>query len=126
MARSCLLVVAAAFVTLTGCGDTPDSLSRENLAFMREAVSILESIKDDASAKAAVPRLKALNGRGKALDQRFKALKMTDAQIKAGIKPHEKEMHELVGEMGKALFKRHALIKKNPELAAAIESLGKY
>lgn len=126
MSRSCLLVVAVAFATLTGCGDTPDSLARENLTFMREAVAILKGITDDASAKAAVPKLKALNAQGKALHQRFEALKMSDAQIKAGIKPHEKEMHELVGEMGKALFSKHALIKKNPELGAAISSFGKF
>lgn len=124
MPRCCALLVAVSFLSLTGCADTPDSLAREQVALVRETVSILEGVTDEASAKAADPQLKQVRERGKSLKARVKALNLTEAQQKAALKPYEKELQQHTGRMTKVIYRVAHLASRNPELAEALQTLG--
>ena len=58
----CLMFALPIFVlvvSVSGCGSSPEALGQDQLATIREITTILEGIKDDASAEAALPKLDA-------------------------------------------------------------------
>jgi hypothetical protein len=57
-----------------------DGLFEENLALIEEATVLLRGIKDEPSAKAALPRLEKIGDRAAELTRQAKALKLSEAE----------------------------------------------
>ena len=71
-------------LAMTGCGDSIDSVQRDQEELMQEYLGILKSIKDDASAKAAAEKINGLFDRSYSIVKRIQALEtpQNQAQIK--------------------------------------------
>jgi len=64
-----------------GCGSSGlDGLFKEQLTLIEEATNLLNGIKDEPSAKAALPRLEKIGDRAAKLTQQAKALKLSQAE----------------------------------------------
>lgn len=77
-----------------GCGgDTHESLAAEVVPVMREMADTISTIKDEATAKAAKPKLERIAAKMKDLNTRREKLPApTEAQTKAMIEKYGKEM----------------------------------
>lgn len=53
-------LAAACLLNLTGCGDSHEAITVETIRALDEYAQVLESVHDDASAKAAIPRVTAI------------------------------------------------------------------
>ena len=96
MKRLLAFAAALTFVVCSGCGDSHESLTGESLSTMKELVSVLDGVKDEASAKSAKPKLKSLMEKLKDINQRQSKLPApTDAQVKAMDAKYGKQMEEI-------------------------------
>lgn len=101
MTRLALISVVTLLLAGNGCGgDTHESLAAESMPVMRDMVATLETVKDEASAKAAKPKLEAIAKKMKAIDERRRKLPApTEADIKAMLEKHGDEMEKLQEKM---------------------------
>ena len=93
----CLLALTSAlmFLVCSGCGDSHESLAGEGQSTMKDMVSVLDGVKDEASAIAAKPRLKSLMDRLNDINLRQSKLPApTEAEIKAMEAKYGKQMEE--------------------------------
>jgi hypothetical protein len=62
-------------IPLSGCGgSTYDSIFRKSLNLLREVRGVLQDVTDEASAKAAVDKLKAIRDKNNAIKAELEAL----------------------------------------------------
>jgi hypothetical protein len=78
MRHACLTVFIMALCALVGCGRSPDSLIARQINILDQAGDTLATVTDEASAKAAAPRLAGLRRQIDDLIPRVKALKLSD------------------------------------------------
>ncbi len=98
---------------LAGCGgDTHASLMDEGVALTKELVSILEGVKDTASADAAASKVEALAAKGDSLKKRMDAVGEPNAEQVAEL---GKKMGEAMGQMMQMQTKI-AAVGANPEV----------
>jgi hypothetical protein len=73
--KSLTLILSMALLICTGCGgDTHESLAAEQMDVMKKMNSVLDGVKDLASAKAAKPELKSLIAKMKDIEARSSKL----------------------------------------------------
>ena len=112
------IVVLAAFV-LTSCGgDTAESVSKDMVANMKEMGTILSGITDEASAKAAVPKIEALRVKMRECGQRAKNVLKPDAATEQKI---EEAMRSGMQEAMMSIGVAQERLMSRPELMAIIE-----
>jgi hypothetical protein len=85
-----LLVVT--ILLLVGCGRSPDALIARQIDILDRAGDTLATITDEATAKAAAPRLAGLRRQIDDLIPRVKALKLSDEHRKELEDLHRKDM----------------------------------
>jgi hypothetical protein len=90
-----------------GCGgDSHESLAGESLKLMKELVATLEGIKDEASAKAAKPKLVSVTQQMQKLNERMAKLpKPAEGDLKSMESKYGKEMEELQPKMVAAMMR---------------------
>jgi hypothetical protein len=91
--------------------DTPEEVAKAYIKFMEDVTKVLSTIKDKASAKAAVPRLKKLGARGESLRKRREKLDLTD----------DKEQKKLDKKYGKKFRKAKADLGKERQRVSKVE-----
>jgi hypothetical protein len=112
---SFVLILTA--LALTGCGDSHDAVMSDMVASMEKFNSILDGVKDEASAKAAKSKLEALTKEMKVLTERSKKLpKATAEELKSMQDKHEKEFVAVSGKIQKNMFR----IATNPTAMSAL------
>jgi len=75
MKKALALPVLAALLA-TGCAsDDADSLVKQTLAAMEETTQAMSTVRDEPSAQAAVPRLRALAERRKKIEEKMATVK---------------------------------------------------
>lgn len=74
-----LPIVFVALLGLAGCARTPEALISRQVAILDETAETLSTITDEASAKAAAPKLADLQQDFNGLVPRVKALNLPDA-----------------------------------------------
>jgi hypothetical protein len=104
----CSPILALAVFAVIGCGRSPDALIARQINILDQAGDTLASITDEASAKAAAPRLAGLRREIDNLIPRVKALKLTDEGRKELEEQHREDMEV-------------ALAKYETELARVLE-----
>ena len=112
------LALALVF-TVSGCGDSPESITKDMIKAMNEMADVLESIKDKDSAEKAKPKLEALSKKMKDLKERADKLKVDDKKKKE----LEEKYKDEVAKAGMRLFGALAKVGSNPDAAAALKSL---
>jgi hypothetical protein len=118
LARASALM--SVIIVCSGCGDSRESLTEEGMSTMREMVVVLDTVKDDASAKAAKPKLQALSAKMEDIGQRQNKLGApSDAEIKVMVEKHGKEMDEL----GRKLSGHMLRITFDPKIKAELSDL---
>jgi hypothetical protein len=98
-----VLVLALA---LTGCGDSRDSVIKDSISDMKKLVDVLKGIKDEASAKSAADRIKAITENMKAIKARADKLgKPSPEEDKALQAKYETEMKSITTDMGREMLR---------------------
>mgnify|MGYP001582936867 CR=1 FL=1 len=113
MAKTWILLALALAVVLPGCGGGGDDP-------IKELTALLESITDEASAKAAVPKIKELSAKIKANPPKI--------QMNPGDSPEKamaalQEQMKAMGPLMAAAAKLQAIADKDPEVRKALDSL---
>jgi len=116
-----LSVMTALLVFGSGCGsDSQESLADETMPVMREMVATITTIKDEASAKAAKPKLEAIAKKMKSISERRSKLSPpTEAEMKSVIDKHGAEMEELQKKMIGSMM----TIQFDPKIQAVLEGV---
>jgi hypothetical protein len=91
-----LVIVGLGLAFCAGCGDSPDSVMQDTLSTMKEMSAVLQSVKDEASAKAAAPKLKAVGARMQDLAKRGKAMNLSKEQETALVEKYKPQMEDAV------------------------------
>jgi hypothetical protein len=97
-----LLVVAC-----SSSSNSPDGIMKEMLGMMNDMTSTLSTIKDEASAKAAIPKLQELAQKGEDLKKRAEALKtkVSKEEEEALKKKYEPQIKEATEKLMKETFR---------------------
>jgi biopolymer transport protein ExbB/TolQ len=102
MARAFVPFLAVLALVLSGCGEpTAESVTEDMLGKMKEMVTVLKGITDEASAKAAKPKLEQIKKDMDGLEaQAQKVEKETSAEEREKIKnKYEPELEKVMGEV---------------------------
>lgn len=103
-----------------GCGDSHESLATEARSTMEQMLSVLEGVKDEASAIKAKPTLKKLAEHLNDINARQSKLPTpTEAQVKANLEKHGKEAEALQQRFVSQMMR----IGFDPKLRAALDDL---
>ena len=116
----CALLVAA--FCLAGCDSKPthESVTQEGIDKTEEMVEVLKSIKDEASAKAARPKMEQIKKDMEELKKKANALGEPPADVKAKLQEkHKPEMEKLFGEMMKEVMR----IGLDPKIAPHVRDV---
>lgn len=121
MRNTAFAIIVLAASMLAGCsggGDTAESVSKEIVANMKEMGAILTGITDEASAKAAVPKIDAVRAKMRDAGQRAKKVPKIDAATEQKI---ANDTQQGMGEAMAAISAAQQRLITKPELMAIIE-----
>ncbi|MGI9013444.1 MAG: hypothetical protein ACR2GY_04250 [Phycisphaerales bacterium] len=113
-----VLLMTTILASCGGGGDTAESISREMVANIKEMGSILTGITDEASAKAAVPKIEAVRAKMRDAGERAKNVPMPDEATEKRI---EAAMAKDMSEAMETIFNAQQRLMQQPELLAIIE-----
>ena len=85
----------ACLIFISGCGDSHESLMRQQISAMNEAADILATIKDKSSAEAAKPKMKKIGEKLGDLKNRIDRLEKLSESKKVAFESKFKD--QLVG-----------------------------
>jgi hypothetical protein len=68
------VLVLVTFIGVSGCKRTHETVLSDTVSNLKKMVVILQSVKDEASAKAAIPKLQSISKEMKALDEEKKKM----------------------------------------------------
>jgi hypothetical protein len=95
LSRAGTLFIGAIALCASGCGDSHEAVTREMLSAQQELCAVLDTVADDASAQAALPRVKEISDRLQSLRRRSDALGPPPAEIRVSLYArYKKEMLE--------------------------------
>src|SRR5687768_8537380 len=102
----------------TGCGgDSADKVANDTVSVMEQVVAVMEGVKDEASAKAANDKLKALGEKVKDIQARQEKLNLTPQQKAEIKKEHEVKMDAIMTK----LIQEGMRISSDPKLRPAMD-----
>ena len=103
---ACALVAVA--LCLAGCESKPthESVMQDTMEKMEEMVEVLKGIKDEASAKAAKPKMEQIKKDMDELKAKANTLGEPPADVKQKLaEKHKPQMEKLAGEMMKEMMR---------------------
>jgi hypothetical protein len=98
--------------------DTPESISREIIAIMKTMTAVFNSITDEASAKAAIPKITASRATMRDIASRAKKVKMPSKAAEAEL---EAKLGQEQAETMTAFAVARGKLLEKPELVAIVE-----
>lgn len=115
-------LVAACLLFMTGCGDSHEAITVDTIRTLEEYAQVLESVQDEASAEAAMPKVTAIGEQLATLRRRAARMGEAPQEIRDAI--HDKYSKQLEAAR---LTVREKYSNMDPEyadmLADAIEGL---
>jgi hypothetical protein len=97
---------------VSGCGSSAaEQTMKDTIAAENELADIMEGIKDDASAEAAIPKMEKVGERMKEIVRKVKSLKMTKDEEKKLQEKYKPEMEKMQERLKNATMN---LVKKAP------------
>jgi hypothetical protein len=122
MRKVAFMIAMLAVTGLASCsgrgGDTAESVSKEIIANMKEMAMILTGITDEASAKAAVPKIEAVRAKMRDAGKRAKNVPKIDAATEKRIA--DATQRDMIETMESIAAARERLMAQ-PALMAIIE-----
>lgn len=118
--KKLLLMFVLVFSLLGGCGgsgDTAEKVFADMSANLREMSAILTSVTDEASAKAAVPKIEAVRTKMRDCAKRAKTVRMPDAATEKRL---NESMLAVTAEVMPSMAASQARLAAHPELMAII------
>jgi hypothetical protein len=118
--KTMMLMLVLAVSLVGGCGSGGDSAERvfaDMTANMREMSGILTSVTDEASAKAAVPRIDAVRAKMRDCARRARAVRMPDAATR---KQLDEAMQAIQREVMPAIVAARQRLAAQPPLMAIL------
>ena len=105
--KKALLGLALLVVACSKGSNSPEGMMNDTLGLMNDMTATLATIKDEASAKAAIPKLQDLAAKGEDIKKRAEALKtsMTKDQEEALKKKYEPQLKEATEKLMKETFR---------------------
>jgi hypothetical protein len=101
MKRLTAIMVCLVLGTLSGCGDTHDSLIKEAISTINEMADTCATVKDKASADAARSKIKKLGDKLKDINARGEKLgKITEDQKKKLDEKYKKDLEAALKRVG--------------------------
>lgn len=97
MARLVPIALLLALFTLVGCGDSHDKVAGDMVKVMEDYADILADVDDEASAKAAGPKLEKLAGRITAINERTEALGEPESEQEKSVQDKYQKKFEEAG-----------------------------
>ena len=97
----------ALLVVACSSSNSPEGIMKDTLGMMNDMTSALASIKDEASAKAAIPKLEELAKKGEDIKKRAEELKtkLTKEDEEALKKKYEPQLKEATEKLMKETFR---------------------
>ena len=120
--KATMLGLVVAVLMIGGCGgpDTHEKVMQDSLNMMKKMISIVESVDDEASAKAAVTKINALESQAKAIQARMEKLgEPTPEQDKALEAKFKSQFEEFMPKMIGVAMK----VAQYPELQKAMDGV---
>lgn len=112
------LALAGLLLSVPGCGDSHDAVMQDTIEIMKDMTEVMESIEDEASAKAAAPKLAKLGERFREIEMRQEAVgKPTPEQEQALKEKYGDELESVMQEFMAETFR----LMMNPALAKHLE-----
>lgn len=122
MRQAFLISVAAVCVLLSGCKRTHESVMKDTISCVKDATAVLKTVKDEASAKAAQPKMQKIGERMKKLrDEMEKMPKPTAAQDEQLKKKFDTELTKTMSDFAGEMMR----ISMDSKLAPALEGVEK-
>jgi acetoin utilization deacetylase AcuC-like enzyme len=119
-----LCVTLCLALVVTGCGDTPESVTKKMISKMQAMADVLKTVKDEPSAKAAAPKIKALSADLKEIQKKMEAMKPSEAEQKRLAEAHMKPMMEAMGQLMQEVMRIGMDPKlQTPEIKAALKEM---
>lgn len=119
--KTMMLMLVLAISLVSGCagggGDTAEKVFADMTTNLREMSSILTSVTDEASAKAAVPRIEAVRMKMRDCAKRAKTVSMPDAATEERLNASMLAVQE---EVMPSIAAANARLAEQPELMAII------
>jgi len=110
----CMLMLAVSLLTGCGGGDSAERVFADMSANMREMSTILESVTDEASAKAAVPRIEAVRAKMRDCAKRARSVRRPDAateqRLDAAVQAMQREVMPTLAANQQRLMAQPALM----------------
>lgn len=122
MKRLMTSVVSVALFMLAGCGgDTPATITNDIVANFKSMTDVFNSITDEASAKAAVPKIETIRASMRAVNARAKAVKVSESEMAKFEAEGQKAMATAMPGLMAARMKLEEVFEKNPAVKKIIE-----
>jgi hypothetical protein len=117
--KTMLLMFVLAISLLSGCGgsDSAEKVFGDMAANMREMSAIMASVADEASAKAAVPRIEAVRARMRDCAKRAKVVPRPDAATEQRL---NETMLSVLAEVMPTIAAAQERLAEHPELMAIV------
>ncbi len=103
---TCALIAVA--LCVAGCDSKPthESVTQDSIDKMEEMVEVLKGIKDEASAKAARPKMEQIKKDMEELQKKSKALGEPPADVKQKLQEkHKAQLEKVTSEMMKEMMR---------------------
>jgi hypothetical protein len=103
--------------------NSPEGMMQETLGLMNDMTSTLASIKDEASAKAAIPKLQELANKGEDIKKRAEAMKTSNKLTKEDEEALKKKYEPQLKEATEKLMKETFRVATVPGAADAMKAM---
>ena len=115
------LAAALAVLLLAGCAsDDAESMVKQTIAAMDETAQVLATVKDEASAKAAVPRLKSLAEQRRKIEEKVATVKTPPPEEQAEL---QKKYAARLTEVSTRLVQEAMRVSQVPGGKAALDAM---
>lgn len=120
MVRRLFPLLLCTLALVSGCSKpTQESLTKDEIAKMKELAAVLHGVTDESSAKSAVDKVKSISADMKKIQADMNALpKPTDAEAKKILTDNEKEMSEAFSSLTGEVMR----ISMNPTLSKPLDA----
>ena len=106
-----------------GGGNSPDGIMQDTLGLMNDMTATLATIKDEASAKAAIPKLQDLANKGEEIKKRAEAMKTANKLSKDDEEALKKKYEPQLKEATEKLMKETFRVATVPGAADAMKAM---
>lgn len=120
-ASTLLLILPLLFAS---CGSKHEAVMDEYIALMNEMVDILKTVKDEATAELATPKLEAVGSRIESLSAKMNNMNdLTPQELMELFKDYQEPMQEVLQELSEEMMRVAMITDMDEELQQVMEAM---